>query len=287
MKPGNIVAQKEGIIAMINTKLFIFLALFITGSLKAQPEGNPICLATHCGGELLSCGFDQDCRQWLQCVLECGDDKIRCPSVCGFYFQGQSINRTSQCIFKSQCVNLGFDTLKNYEHGSGTPLAGIDGIDGTWWFAGSYGGHHIFDFDCQRFDFKRKDSKTLDVRFSVPLTFNGAEKLTQAQGKFRVLPTGALEVAYDNFAGYHENWYVLDQTASTLLAHVCISNPEANPPRCYEYGTILLARQPLDAMDQDLFLRLDALTTRYLGFEMGSMRPTRIERCPQSEGPSF
>lgn len=265
---------------LINFILFIFLNA-LSSSLKAQPKADPLCLASQCGGELLTCGLDQGCRQWLQCVLECGEDKIRCPSVCGFLFQGKTINTTSQCIFQSHCVDLGFDNLGHYEHQAETPLLTSEGLEGTWWFAGSYGGDHIFDFDCQRFDFQRQDPLNLRVRFSVPLTYRGDEKLTGAQGQFKVLRSGALEVAYDNFAGYHEHWYLVDRTPSTLLAHVCIANQEVTPARCYDYGTILLARQPLSTLHPQTWHHLDSVTTRYFGFEMSLMRPSGIGGCPQ------
>jgi hypothetical protein len=252
----------------------VLLALFLTGSAPVNAaerrDADPICLARKCAKTMLRCGLDGECRSWLKCVLDCQDDKIRCPSVCGFYYQSAQINQTSLCIFKSDCVDLGFGQLPNYEHADGA-LVTLGDLEGTWWFSASHGGTHIFDFDCQRFDFSGGGPDFVHVAYSVPLTFNGKTRMTGASGIFRQLDSGAIEVIYDNFAGYHEKWYLVDKTEDTILAHVCIGADSI----CYDYGTILLTRKHLNSLDSRLKEHLNSVARTQFGFGWEQFKQAR------------
>ena len=258
--------------------LLIALCSLIPTQLWAHSNhnANPLCLAKACGGASLKCGLDGECRRWLQCVLECGDDQIKCPSRCGFFYQSQAINQTSSCIFASHCVDLGFSTLAPYEHAA-RPVERLEGIQGSYWFVASHGGSHIFDYDCQRFDFAPSDIEqgSLAVTYSVPLTLKGTQRITRAHGVFKQLESGAVEVIYDNFSGYHEKWYVLDKTEDTILAQVCIDAGKF----CYDYGTVLLARDQLANLDPDVLSRINGITQAQFGFAVGDFHQSGKQGC--------
>ena len=268
--------------------LFCLLVSTLSSVAHAQPKADGLCLAKQCGTTLVSCGLDKDCRDWLQCVLQCGDDKIRCPSVCGFYYQSSFVNKTSQCIFDSQCVDVGFSTLPAYEHQE-RPILDLAGVEGTYWFAASASKTKIFDFDCQRFDFASDTQPTnaqqngrVRVNFGVPLTLSGTARITAAHGAFTQLATGAIDVAYDNFAGYHENWFIVDKTPQTILAHVCIAAASI----CYDYGTILLSKVPLTQLDPSESQRLDKLLNALFSLELSTMHKPNITGCPNQTLPA-
>ena len=185
------------------------------------------------------------------------------------------INQTSLCIFESQCVELGFNELPHYEHAE-RPSESLRDIEGTYWFAASFGGRQIFDYDCQRFDFKPMSDELLAVTYSVPLTNQGETRIKGAKGVFRQNPSGAIEVIYDNFAGYHEKWFLVDKTEQTLLAHVCIDAGVT----CYDYGTILLSKVDLSRLGPLLPDRLDPLTTELFGFGWQSFHLSATHDCP-------
>ena len=261
--------------------LFLFALVFPLALATAQPKADGICLAKKCGATLLRCGFESACRDWLQCVLGCGEDKVRCPSICGFSYQSSPINATNQCIFSSQCVELGFDELAAYEPNK-TLAPKLEEFEGTYWFAASYGGGQIFDLDCQRFDVRAdpESAERVLVKFSVPLAQHGQPEVVKtAEGSFRKQPDGALEVAYDNFVGYHEHWYILAQSADDLLAHVCIQTET----RCAEYGTVLLSRQPLSAWTPERVQELDARLQAQAGIGFWDMKMSRTHSCPNGQ----
>ena len=250
------------------------LALALWTTTATAKTADPICLMRKCGGPMLRCGFESECASWLSCVIQCGEDKIRCPSFCGFFYQSKRINRTNQCIFDSQCVDLGFDQYPLYDHAEGNRET-LDGVNGTFWLAGVLGGKQIFDVDCQRFDFTAAVDETLGVHYSVPLTYNGKSRIREARGVFRALADGAIEVIYDNFVGYHEKWYIIDKSEDTLLARVCIGNDRV----CYDYGTLLLARDELHYLPPAQRVSLDQAVQAHLGVNLRDFRRTQVLGC--------
>ena len=261
----------------------LLLALW-AASAAAKPA-DPICLMRKCGGQMLRCGFDSECSNWLSCVIQCGDDKIRCPSFCGFFYQSSRINRTNQCIFDSGCVDLGFDQYPLYDHAD-RDRENLDGISGTFWLVGVLGGKQIFDVDCQRFDMTPTDSDSLNVKYSVPLTYHGKTRVREAQGVFRPLPDGAIQVIYDNFVGYHEKWYILDRNEDTILARVCIGNDQV----CYDYGTLLLARDEIHYLAPAQRVTLEQTVHKQLGVNLRDFRRTQVLGCknrPETPAPQF
>ena len=241
---------------------------------------DPICLAKKCGMNMVQCGWEKECRDWLQCVVQCGDDKVKCPSFCGFFFQSAKINKTSMCIFDSNCVDLGFSSLPSYEH-TERPLLNMEAVEGTYWFAASYGGKQIFDYDCQRFDFVPKVMRDegVEVSFSVPLTHRSKQRLTSAQGVFKPLDSGAIEVIYENFAGYHEKWYIIDKTEATLFAHVCIGDDNV----CYDYGAVLLSKKDVSQLSDAELVHLQGLTHEYYGVDFESFHRSKVLGCSNQQ----
>jgi hypothetical protein len=259
------------LIALIN-----FLYFIITPALLAK-EADPICLAQKCGTKMLSCGLEKECANWLQCVIQCGDDKIRCPSFCGSYYQSERINETSSCIFASACVELGFSQLPNYEHQS-RAIEDLRELTGTYWFVASHGGSQIFDYDCQRFDFAAVSPELTAVGYSVPLTRKGQTRIRNAAGLFRSLPSGVVEVTYDNFASYHENWYLTYTRDELILAHVCIGAETA----CHDYGTIILARKDMDELTPAQRQGLDAAVAEQFGLKLEDFKRSAVNGCANS-----
>lgn len=245
------------------------------GQNKSKPD--PLCLAQKCGLTMMGCGAERECRSWLQCVIGCGEDKIRCPSFCGFYYQSKRINATNLCIFKSQCVDLGFSEFADYKHGD-RPRLNLADVSGTYWFAASHGGPQIFDFDCQRFDFSSDPNITdsLKVKFQVPLKHKDQERMTGAEGVFRPLPDGAIEVVYENFAGYHEKWYLVAKTEHTLLARVCIGAETV----CYDYGTVVLSKTALAELEDSEVTLIDDSLRQNFGLKLADFKASGTTLCP-------
>lgn len=249
--------------------------LFGAASSFDEPEG--LCLARKCGLQMARCGIQSECREWLGCVRSCQDDAIKCPSFCGFFYQSEAIHRFSQCVFESSCVDLGFTKFPAYDHGD-RRLVPLEQLTGTYWFAAFYGGDHIFDYDCQRFDFQTKAKGQVAVTYSVPLERQGQWRRTQVEGSLQTLPSQAIEVKYDNFVGYHELWYPLAQTEETLLAHICFTKGED----CHDYGTLLLAKRPLEQIPQKEKDHLDALLSEELGIRFGDLKLSSHLNCPSA-----
>ncbi len=182
----------------------------------------------------------------MGCVQECGDDMMKCPSVCGFYYQSRKIDKVSQCIFTNNCVELEFEKFPPYIP-SGAELETLEGVEGIYWFGASHGGDHIFDFSCQRFEFAPTHPGEHQVHFSVPITLHEDTRLTSSIGTFSQNPSGSILVKYDNFTGYHENWYVSKRTQNTITAQVCFRGESS----CYDYGTIILTKTPFPLIDTE------------------------------------
>lgn len=258
----------------------ILMASFLLGVPSSayswdEPEG--ICMARKCGLSLASCGLESECRQWLSCVTSCGEDNIKCPSFCGFFNQSKRINKVNQCVMTSACVDLGFAQYPDYQHQDRKTLD-IEGIEGTYWFAGYNGGDHVFDYDCQRFDFSEINPKKLYVNFSVPLSKGDKTKLTSAQGTLEQLASGAIEVKYENFVGYHELWYLVNKTPNTLLMHVCFTKGQ----ECHDYGTLLLSKLSLDDLDISEQDKISRVANSVYGFQFNDLKESSIKECLNS-----
>ena len=67
----------------------------------AGPSDDPTvalrCLGVRCGGEVLACVRDPECKAWLDCMQGCGADKMRCPTFCGAFFQSKRVSAFTQC----------------------------------------------------------------------------------------------------------------------------------------------------------------------------------------------
>ena len=223
---------------------------------------------------MVQCSIQSECRDWVNCVRACGDDNIQCPSFCGFYYQSELINKTNLCLFESDCIDLGFDQYQDYNP-EGRPSLTLDGIDGNYWFAASYGGDHIFRYDCQKFQFKEVHANRLNVRFSVPLTKDGQTKLTETEGSFQWIDDGAVEVKYDNFVGYHELWYIAHKSEVGFLAHVCFTKGGV----CHDYGAVLLAKKPLNSWSVAQTQGLAADLKGFYGLAIEDLVPTGVDGC--------
>ena len=254
------------------TSALLFGILSISLNLFASADGR--CVVTNCGFQIIGCGIEKECRQWLRCVKNCNDDAMKCPSVCGFYYQSKKINKVSQCVFKNHCTSLAFEEFPPFETNK-QKWESMTNTEGTYWFAASHGGPHIFDYGCQKFQFLTTSHKAVQVEYSVPLTLNNETRIKQSIGIFSSNSDSSTKVEYDNFTGYHEKWYVSQKTKNTITADVCF----AGKKYCHRYGTIILSRISLKELPFAELTSLQSSLMENQTLSLNQMQRSKVAGC--------
>jgi VDE lipocalin domain len=252
------------------------------GSIPADagPDADPTqaCLVEHCLSEISTCMADESCSGWMECIQECGDDMMKCPTFCGLYYPSEHTNTFIDCALDQECMTIDFSAYPACERPTGD-FEDLSGMDGTWWFAGFHGEPYLFDYDCQRLDFQEVNAQKLEVSYSVPLTRNAESKISSTVGTFEQQDDGSVLVAYETFLGYHEDWFIVHKSENVVLAHVCF----ASDGDTKNYGTLIISRPPLEDIDPQEHAALEQAIVDRLGIEFADFTPAGKNACDNAE----
>lgn len=241
-----------------------------------DPTVAPRCLAVRCGGDVLACVRDPECKAWLDCMQECGDDKMRCPTFCGAYYQSPTVSAFTQCGLAKGCIQVEFAGLPACA-APATPLIPLEDADGAWWVAAIKGPDYVLFDDCQKFVFETLGPGDLRARNSVPLTRKGETRICKNEGRYTRTPSGMMQLVYENWNGYREEWNYAWRSEHTLLAHVCSAG---GPGASHDYGTFILSRVPLADLSADERAALEAALRDIYQLGLGDLTPLKTAGCP-------
>ena len=234
------------------------------------------CILDNCMEEIGACMADPVCDGWMTCIQDCGDDTMVCPTFCGMYYPSSLSAEFTDCAVDAGCLAIDFGMFPVCEKPDGEYLD-LSGMEGTWWLAAASDEEHLFDYDCQKFVFTQTSATELAVDFSVPLTDDSVEKICETAGTFVEQTDGSIEVIYDNYAAYHESWYILHKSEDALLAHLCFASEGDADAR--DYGTLVLTRGALDELESAQYDALDAAVLSCLGAGLDDLEQPATEGC--------
>ena len=140
----------------------------------AWDDGNQ-CVFNNCSPEISECLQDEECSKWISCITECGDDKFKCPTFCGLYYQSPNTEQITICALGNECPVIDFSDFGTCDVPEAEFLD-LGNMSGTWWLSASSGEDHVFDFDCQQFVFEEQDPTLLNVNYTVTVDKDGDEK---------------------------------------------------------------------------------------------------------------
>jgi hypothetical protein len=208
-------------------------------------------------------------------MQECGDDKMKCPTFCGAYYQSPKANAFTQCGFTNQCIHLDF-AARPACGAPNVPAVPLENVDGTWWVVGIKGPDYVLFDDCQRFIFDALGPTEIRARNSVPLTRLGQTRICANEGKFTRTDGGVMQLAYENYAGYHERWQFTHRFENSMLAYVCSESPE----RSIDYGAFILSRVPVADLGAEERTALEGALRDAYHLELGALTPLKMTGCP-------
>jgi hypothetical protein len=232
------------------------------------------CLGVRCGGEVVSCVRDPECKAWLDCMQTCGDDKMKCPTFCGAFYQSANANAFTQCGLKNQCIALDFTGLPACG-APDVPAVPLEDVDGTWWVAGIKGPDYVLFDDCQRFVFTTVAPGQVRAQNSVPLTRGGQTRIARNEGLHTRTDGGVMRLEYENYPGYFERWQFTHRFAHSMLAYVCSSAGGD----VHDYGAFILTRGPLADLGADERAALEAALREAYHLELGALTPLKTTGC--------
>jgi hypothetical protein len=242
----------------------------------SPPETAEECLTTLCMDEIANCMSDVECAAWMGCIQACGDDTVGCPTFCGMFYQTPLSNKFIECATNEECLEMEEPSVPDCAPPN-VEVVDTSGLEGVWWYAASTEEEHIFDYDCSKFLFEKTSENSLNVFFTVPLTHNGEERVSQTTGTFIQDNSGTVKVVYQEFAAYFETWHLLHKSENALLAYVCFVNGNA---RSKYYGQLVLTRMPYDELDQAEYDALQNAATEFMGEDLSARRAAKMtEDC--------
>jgi len=245
------------------------------GGPSEDPTVAPRCLAVRCGGEVLACLRDPECKAWLDCMQECGGEKMRCPTFCGAYYQSPTVSAFTQCGLQKRCIQVEFEGLPACATPA-TPRIPLEDVDGTWWVAAIKGWDYVLFDDCQKFVFETLGPGQVRARNSVPLTRNGETRVCRNDGRYTRTPSGMMQLVYENWNGYREEWSYAWRSENSLLAHVCSAG---GPGASHDYGTFVLSRVPLTELPAGEHAALERALRELYHLELGDLTLLKTTGC--------
>lgn len=234
------------------------------------------CITSKCLDEIVACTGDTECNSWLSCIMECGDDKMLCPTICGTYYQSPNINAFTQCGLDNGCIRLDFSSLPQCKVPETKPID-VGNIDGIWWNAGIKGYDYVIFNDCQRYAFKELSDTEISVENSLPITRAGETRICKNLGKFTKTTDGVMKLVYDNYTGYYELYYAVHQTPNVIVMHVCSADSENS---IHDYGTLVFTRVSLASLDSSELAALESALQNTLHIGLGDITLLKTTDCP-------
>ncbi len=230
------------------------------GKIEWAIDNTERCITANCFSNIIDCQSDTECTGWMDCMAECGDDKMLCPTVCGAFYQSPEINIFTQCALDNECVEVDFSSLPDCELPETEPVT-VGNIDGFWWVSAIQGHDYVLYDDCQRFIFEEVSETEISLENSTLVTYKDKTRVAKNIGKYTRTDDGYLELIYENWVGYIEMYYPLHVTADVMVMHVCSTNTDKVP---HDYGTLILTRVPLSSLDSEEMAEMEtALETIY------------------------
>lgn len=259
--------------------LVLFVAWVVRGAWTGPSDDPTValrCFGVRCGGELLDCVRDPECKAWLDCMQECGGEKMRCPTFCGAYYQSPRVSAFTRCGLTNQCIEVEFQGLPACA-APASPVIPLEGVDGVWWVAAIRGHDYVLFDDCQRFVFEPLGPGELRARNSMPLIRKGETRICRNEGKYTRTPSGMMQLTYENWTGYFEEWRYSWRSEHALLAHVCSSGA---PGRSHDYGTFILTRGALADLPAEERAQLEQALRDIYHLELSALTTLKTTGCP-------
>ncbi len=273
MTRGRLLALSSGSFVAVALGWVLYGAYF--GS-PGDPSATLRCLGVRCGGDVVACARDPECSAWLDCLQACGDDKMKCPTFCGAYFQSATARAFTECGLGNQCIQLGFGSLPKCG-APDVPAVPLENVDGTWWVVGIKGPDYVLFDDCQRFVLTALGPTEFRAQNSVPLTRAGQTRLCKNEGKYTRTDGGVMRLVYENYVGYHEQWQFTHRFENSMLAYVCSASSEEET---HDYGAFILSRVPLADLGVEEHAALVKGLRDDYHLELEALTPLKVVGCP-------
>ncbi|MCP4715673.1 MAG: hypothetical protein GY868_11195, partial [Deltaproteobacteria bacterium] len=153
------------------------------GKIEWAVDNTQRCITANCLDEIVECQSDTECTGWLDCMQECDDGPMLCPTVCGAFYQSPAVNAFTQCALDNSCVEVDFSSLPPCKLPEMPPVA-VGNIDGFWWVVAIKGYDYVLYDDCQRFILKELSETEISAENSTLVTYNGETKVVKNIGKY-------------------------------------------------------------------------------------------------------
>jgi len=241
-----------------------------------EPSAALRCLGVRCTGDVVACLRDEECKAWLDCIQECGDDKMKCPTFCGAFYQSPRANAFTQCGLTNQCIQLDFASLPACG-APDVPAVPLENADGTWWVAGIKGPDYVLFDDCQRFVLQTLSPTEIRAHNSVPLTRGGQTRICRNDGQYTRTDGGVMQLVYENWVGYRERWHFTHRFQNSMLAYVCSAS---SSERSHDYGAFILSRVPLADLATEERTALESALREVYHLEPGALTTLKMVGCP-------
>ena len=238
------------------------------------------CMMISCMAPIQACQANQECSDWLECMEGCGDDQMLCPTVCGAFYQAPEINDLITCALESECLEIDFSALPDCDppHAERVPLGDFDGF---WWVSAIHGHDYVLYDDCQRFVFSTQDDTHVSAHNSTLVSYEGETRVVDNIGQFTRTSDGSLDLVYENWVGYREQYNPMFATERVMLMHVC---SEDTTGAVHDYGALVLTRTPLEDLDATERDALEAAVQEIYGLPLADFRSIGTQGC--ANGPS-
>ena len=236
------------------------------------------CLFENCRAEIESCFGDPECGGWLSCNQACDpNDKLLCPTICGWYYQSPLIAPFAQCMFDHECVVQDYSNFPACDAPEVEPKD-LSGLGGTWWLTRHVSEDHALASDCQKLEWEELSSTALKVVGTAPLTLNGQERICRLEGTYQMNADGTIRTEYTtSYVDYFVKWTLIHKSANSFLVNICFSTPGAEMRK---YGTWLITRTTVEDLSPQEYAELDAAATDALGYGIGDMDRVSMANCP-------
>ncbi len=238
------------------------------------------CLVLNCAASIQACQANQECADWLSCMEGCGDDQMLCPTVCGAFYQAPEINEFITCGLEAECIEIDFSALPDCDAPSADRVP-VGDFDGFWWVSAIHGHDHVLFDDCQRFVFSTEDDLHVSAHNSTHVTYEGETRTVDNIGRFTRTDDGSLDLVYENWVGYREQYNPMFASERVMLMHVC---SEDTTGAVHDYGALVLTRTPLEELDVSERDALEAAVQASYGLTLAEFRLIGTQGC--TNGPS-
>ncbi|MCP4714295.1 MAG: hypothetical protein GY868_04185, partial [Deltaproteobacteria bacterium] len=249
------------------------------GKIEWAVDNTQRCITANCLDEIVECQSDTECTGWLDCMQECDDGPMLCPTVCGAFYQSPAVNAFTQCALDNSCVEVDFSSLPPCKLPETPPVA-VGNIDGFWWVAAIKGYDYVLYDDCQRFILKELSETEISAENSTLVTYKDETRVVKNIGKYTRTSDGYLELVYENWAGYTELYYPFHVSPNVMVMQVCSVSSDNIP---HDYGTLILTRVPLVSLGSAETAEMKTALENIFQTTLEDFLLLRTSDCPNDE----